>query len=291
MLARRGQPVARGRRCVLRRRRRVPHELPLPGDAAAVHVAAVREPDADHRHPRPDPDPTGELPVGDVPAQPRRADARDGDRGRAAHDAAGLRPRRRDAHQPRDPAPSGAAARQRPPQDRTAQRRALLAARHAGRLLRRRDRHGRQRLPRRPRRRAHPDAVDVGSQRRLLVGQPASAVPAADHRSGVPLRERQRRDPARQPGLAAVVDAPADHAAHAPPRARPRRHRVPRSRQPTRAGVHPPPRWRAADAVRREPVTPRATRRTRPARVPGSDAGRGVRPQPVRARCATTTTR
>jgi maltose alpha-D-glucosyltransferase / alpha-amylase len=34
---RRGQPVARGRRRLLRRRRRVPHELPLPADAAAVH--------------------------------------------------------------------------------------------------------------------------------------------------------------------------------------------------------------------------------------------------------------
>ncbi len=36
---------------------------------------------------------------------------------------------------------------------------AVLDARHAGRLLRRRDRHGRQLLPRRPRRRAHADAV------------------------------------------------------------------------------------------------------------------------------------
>ena len=38
--ARRGQPVARGRRRVLRRRRRVPHVLPLPAHAAHVHVAA-----------------------------------------------------------------------------------------------------------------------------------------------------------------------------------------------------------------------------------------------------------
>ena len=38
-----------------------------------------------------------------------------------------------------------------------------------GPLLRRRDRHGRQHLPRRPRRRAHPDAVDAGPQRRLLA--------------------------------------------------------------------------------------------------------------------------
>ena len=45
---------------------------------------------------------------------------------------------------------------------------AVLAARHAGPLLRRRDRHGRQRLPRRPQRRAHADAVERRPQRRLL---------------------------------------------------------------------------------------------------------------------------
>ncbi len=44
-------------------------------------------------------------------------------------------------------------------QDRAAQRPADVAARHAGHLLRRRNRHGRQRLPRRPRWRAHADAV------------------------------------------------------------------------------------------------------------------------------------
>ena len=37
--ARRGQPVAGRRRRVLRRRRRVPHGLPLPGHAAHVHGA------------------------------------------------------------------------------------------------------------------------------------------------------------------------------------------------------------------------------------------------------------
>ena len=88
----------------------------------------------------------------------------------------------RDAHQPRHPPPPGAAARQRPPQDRAAQRAAVLAARHAGHLLRRRDRDGRQRLPRRPQRRAHADAVARRPQRRVLHGQPAAAVPAADHR-------------------------------------------------------------------------------------------------------------
>ena len=37
-------------------------------------------PASDHRHPAPDAGDPGHLPVGDLPAQPRRADARDGDR-------------------------------------------------------------------------------------------------------------------------------------------------------------------------------------------------------------------
>ena len=41
------------------------------------------------------------------------------------------------AHQPGDSPPSGAAARKRPPQDRADERAAVLAARHAGDLLRR----------------------------------------------------------------------------------------------------------------------------------------------------------
>ena len=177
----------------------------------------------------------------------------------------------RDAHQPRHPPPAGAAARQRPAQDRAAQRPAVLAARHAGHLLRRRDRDGRQRLPRRPQRRAHADAVVGRPQRRVLDGQPAPPVPAADHRAGLPLRERQRRDAGGQPGVAAVVDAPADRPAQAPPRARPRHDRVPRARQPPRAGVRPPPTpdmaERAAAAVRRQPVPARPAGRARPARA------------------------
>ena len=42
---------------------------------------------------------------------------------------------------------------------------------HADHLLRRRDRHGRQHLSRRPQRRAHADAVDLGPQRRLLAAR------------------------------------------------------------------------------------------------------------------------
>src|ERR1700733_1288049 len=62
---------------------------------------------------------------------------------------------------------------------------ALLAAGHAGDLLRRRKRHGRQLLPGRPQRGAHAHAVERGPQRRLLARQPAEAVPAGNHRSRI----------------------------------------------------------------------------------------------------------
>ena len=45
----RGQPVARGRARVLRRRRRVPHGLPLPADAAHVHGDRAGGPPPDRR--------------------------------------------------------------------------------------------------------------------------------------------------------------------------------------------------------------------------------------------------
>ena len=97
----RGQPVARGRRRLLRRRRRVPHELPLPDHAADVHVDSHGGSLPDPRHPGADAADPGQLPVGAVPAQPRRADAGDGDRRRARLHVPRLRARQRDAHQPR----------------------------------------------------------------------------------------------------------------------------------------------------------------------------------------------
>ena len=76
--ARRGQPVAGGRRPLLRRRRRVSHVLPLPGDAPHVHVAAAGGGEADPGDPRPDARDSGGRAVGTLPPKPRRADARDG---------------------------------------------------------------------------------------------------------------------------------------------------------------------------------------------------------------------
>ena len=87
---------------------------------------------------------------------------------------------------------------------------AVLAARQPGHLLRRRDRHGRQHLPRRPRRRAHADAVDARPQRRVLAGRLAAAVPAAviDPVYGYEAVNVEAQH--RTPTLVAVVDAAPD---------------------------------------------------------------------------------
>ncbi len=160
--------------------------------------------DADAADPR-------RLPVGDVPAQPRRADARDGHRRRARLHVSRLRRRRR-----RRASTSASAAGSRRCSATTGRKielmnaLLLLAARHAGHLLRRRDRHGRQHLPRRPQRRAHADAVERRSQRRLLAREPAAALPAGRHRPRVPLRGVNVEAQHAQPELAAVVDAAAD---------------------------------------------------------------------------------
>src|SRR5919112_1755400 len=105
----------------------------------------------------------------DLPAQPRRADARDGDRRGTRLHVHGVRQGSAHEAQRRDPAAARPPARQRPRRDRADARDPVLAAGLPGALLRRRDRDGRQRLPRRPRRRADADAVDGRPQRRLLA--------------------------------------------------------------------------------------------------------------------------
>ena len=109
------------------------------------------------------PDIPEQLPVGPVPAQPRRADARDGHRRGARLHVHRVRQGPADEDQRRHPPPAGAAARQRARRDGADARDPVLAAGLAGPLLRRRDRDGRQRLPRRPRRRPHADAVDAAT--------------------------------------------------------------------------------------------------------------------------------
>ena len=115
------------------------------------------------------------------------------------------------------PPPPGSPAGKRSPPDRTDERAAVLAARHAGHLLRRRNRHGRQHFSGRPQWRAHSHAMERRSQRRLLSRQSAAAVSAGEHRPRIPLRSGQRRNPAEQFALAAVVHQAPDPAAQAIP--------------------------------------------------------------------------
>ena len=209
--------MARGRRRVLRRRRRVPHVLPLPGHAAHVHGAAPRGRDADQRDPRADAGDPRQLPVGPLPPQPRRADARDGHRRRARLHVQRVREGPAHEAEPRHPPAPGAAARQRPRRDRAAARDPVLAAGLARPLLRRRDRDGRQHLPRRPRRRAHADAVDARPQRRLLARRLRAALPAAADGPGLRVPGGQRRGAAAHADVVAALDAPLHRAAQAAP--------------------------------------------------------------------------
>ena len=69
----------------------------------------------------------------------------------------------------------------------------VLAERHPGDLLRRRDRHGRQPVSRRPRRGAHADAMVGRPQCRVLARRLCRSVPAADRAPALRLRHRQCR--------------------------------------------------------------------------------------------------
>ena len=163
-----------------------------------------------------------ELPVGPVPAQPRRADARDGHRRGARLHVRGVREGPAHEAQRRHPPPPRAAARRRPRRDRAHARDPLQPPRQPGPLLRRRDRDGRQRLPRRPRRRAHADAVDRRPQRRLQPRGLRAALPAAADGPGLRLPGHQRRGPAAHADVAAALDAAAHRAAQGAPGVRPR---------------------------------------------------------------------
>ena len=120
----------------------------FPADAAHLHGARARRPLSHHRHHQPDAADPRRLPMGDLPAQSRRADARNGDRLRARLSVGDLCHGPAGAAQSRHQAQARAASRQRPAQDRAPHRSLALHARHAGAVLRRRARHGRQFLSR-----------------------------------------------------------------------------------------------------------------------------------------------
>ena len=133
-----------------------------------------------------------------------------------------------------------------------------------GPLLRRRDRDGRQRLPRRPRRRAHADAVDRRSQRRLLPRRLRPALRAAADGPGVRLPGGQRRGPAAHRHLAAALGPPLHRAAQGASGVRLRHLRADRAVEPADLRPHPPLRGRSR-ALRAQPGPLGPGRRARPA--------------------------
>ena len=116
-----------------------------------------------------------------------------------------LRRRPPRAHQSRHPPPPRAAAGARPAPHRADELPAAFDAGHAGHLLRRRDRHGRQHPSRRPRRRAHADAMVARPQWRLLARRSGRAGAAADHGSALRLRGGQCRGADARPAFAAAT--------------------------------------------------------------------------------------
>ena len=117
-----------------------------------------------------------------------------------------VRGRSADAAERRHPPPARAVDGEQPPAHRADEQPAVLVARHADHLLRRRDRDGRQHLSRRSQRRPHADAVEQRPQRRLLPRRPGPAVRAADHGSGLRLPGDQRRGPGAISVLAPQLD-------------------------------------------------------------------------------------
>ena len=135
-------------------------------------IVEILAPDA--RHP-------GQLPVGDLPAQPRRADARDGHQQGARLHVPDVRRRT-----PRARINLGIRRRLAPLLENDRARielmNGLLLSMPGTPVLYYGDEIGMgdNIYPRRPRRRAHADAVDQRPQRRLLARRSAAPVPAAD---------------------------------------------------------------------------------------------------------------
>ena len=182
-----------------------------------------------------------------------------------------LRRGRAGAHQPRDPPPPRAAHGERPRPHQADGQPALVHARLAHPLLRRRDRHGRQRVHRRSQRRTHAHAMESRPQRRLLARRPAAALPAPHHGSGLRLCVGQRRGAIARSELAPELDQAHARGAQDQPGLRARHTPLPQARQSqdprvparVRRGQHP---------VRRESVALRPAGRAQSVRVQGPRA-------------------
>src|SRR5439155_14702121 len=182
--------------------------------------------------------------------------------------------------QPGHPPPPGAAGRQQPAPHRAAHVAAAFAAWDPGHLLRRRDRHGRQPLPRRPQRRPHAHAVERRSQRGLLARRRPRPLHASRRRPRLWLPGGQRGGPAARAGLAPQLDEAHHPGPEVVPRLRARHADLPAAREPARARLHARARGRR-DPVRRQPLALRAVRRARPLPLRGPHAGRADRTGPL----------
>ena len=185
------------------------------------------------------------------------------------------------SHQSRHPPAPGAAPAARPTPDRADERPAPVNARHAGHLLRRRDRHGRQHPSRRPRRRAHADAMVGGPQWRILARRSgrASSFRPSWIRSTVSRRSMWRRR-SRDPHSLLNWMRRMLPAAPQPHRVRPRHVALPLSGQPARPRLSARARGRD-HPVRRQSGAHAAGGRARPVglrrpRAGGDDGAVGL---------------
>ena len=254
----RGQSRPRAAARVLRRRgrRRAAHGPELHGQPGAVPRARARAGGADRRRAaRAAGDPRGRA-VGQLRAQPRRAHPGQAQRVGACGGLRRVRPRGAPSALRARPAPPAADdARRRPGPHPSRLQHRVLAAGHAGPLLRRGDRDGREPRPRGPHERAHPDAVGSGAPRRLHDGR--RAVPAARRGPG---RAVNVATAAPRRGLAPELDRADGPAAQGVPGAR--LGRVQPARHGRALGPGPPQRLGRLDD-RGRPQPRRAPRRLR----------------------------
>ena len=162
---------------------------------------------------------------------------------------------------------------ERPAQDRASELAAAVDAGHARHLLRRRDRDGRQLLSRRPRRRAHADAMVGRPQCRVQPRQPAALCTCRRSRirSTATRRSTSRRSRPRPRRclnwMKRMIGGPP-----APRPLRPRRDRAAVPAQPQGAGIPAPPRRSrsccASPTSRARRRRPRSTCRPIRGRVP-----------------------
>ena len=143
------------------------------------------------------------------------------------------------AAEPRYSAEAIAATRGRSAPRGTAERSSHVAAGQSDHLLRRRDRHGRQHLPRRSQRRSDPDAVERWMERRILGGRSRAPRVRPHLQSAVRLSGRQRGRATEKRAFTPQLDEAASPGSKVQPGVQSRLDHAARSGEPPGAGLHP----------------------------------------------------